>query len=160
MTTTLLSPFSGIWKVPDQSSLAARALLGSDVGLGVFAIGHSPAPLHEFVVQAHGADKALSDGASVLVYISLLTPHRLAGDQIIQLGGGLLAAPVIFTAPLAKLTALRGVDAVEPYSGTPDLQCIAINHGYGPSDVGEGDRRQQQAKNQQEKAGQWRRPIT
>jgi hypothetical protein len=84
--------------------------------------------LHEFVVQAHGADKALSDGASVLAYNSLLTPHRLAGDQIIQLGDGLLAAAIIFTLPLAKLTALRSVNAVEPYSHAPNRKGITVDY--------------------------------
>jgi hypothetical protein len=106
-TATLLSPFSGRLEGagPDPSLGCVSSLLGSDVGLGVLAIGHSPAPLHEFIVQAHGADKALSDGATVSVYISLLTPHRLLSDQIIR-RGGLLAAPVILAAALAKLTAL------------------------------------------------------
>jgi hypothetical protein len=122
LTPTLLSPFIGHLEGagPDPSLGRPSRLLGSDVGFGVLAIGHSPSWLHQFVVQAHGADKALSDGATVSVYISLLTPHRPSSDQIIRRGGGLLAAPVILAAPLAQLTALRSIDAVEPCSGTPD----------------------------------------
>jgi hypothetical protein len=127
---TLLLPFSRHLEGagPDSSLGGPSSLLGSDVGLGVLAIGHSPSLLHEFVVQAHGADKALSDGASVLAYNSLLTPHRLAGDQIIQLGDGLLAAAIIFTLPLAKLTALRSVNAVEPYSHAPNRKGITVDY--------------------------------
>ena len=58
------------------------------------------------------------------------------GDQIIQLGGGLLTIPVILAVPLAKLAALWSVDAVEPYSGTPDFQSVAISRRRGPGDVG------------------------
>jgi len=98
--------------------------------------------LHEFVVQVHGPHRALSHDVAILVYISLLTPHRPSSDQIIQ-RGGLMAAPVPFAVPPAKLAALRGVDAAEPYSAAPDLQRVAIDHRCGSSDVGESDRRQQ-----------------
>ena len=85
-------------------------LLGFDVGLGVLTIGHSPAPLHQFVIEAHGAHEALSDRAAVSVYNSLLTRHRLVGDQIIQLGGGLLAE-VIQQIQAGGMTTLVGIAA-------------------------------------------------
>jgi hypothetical protein len=62
LTMTLLTPFSrhleGDGPYPSLGRLSRP--LGSDVGLGVFAIGHSPAPLHQSVIEAHGAHEALS----------------------------------------------------------------------------------------------------
>jgi hypothetical protein len=75
----------------------------------------------------------------IAIYVPLLASNHMVGDKMRHESRSDTAAGPFFAAGVgAGLLLLRRVYAVNAYALAVDLDCVAVRHGGGASDIGKG----------------------